>query len=83
MKQTQARIPQIVTAVTLAALLAACGSPANPPQSPTNDTPPPPLTTSDGKTIGADEVAPAQKLEQGLQFDSRDGAKPATTPARD
>ena len=82
MDQRQARIPLIATLVTLAALLAACGAPANPPQSPTNDTQPP-VTTSDGKTIGADEMPPAQKLEQGPLLDSRDGAKPAATPAHE
>lgn len=83
MTSRQARIPVIATAVTLAALLSACASPAYPPQSPTNDTQPSSPTTSDGKPIGADEMPPAQKLEQGPLLDSRDGAKPAATPARD
>jgi len=43
----------ISIAATLAALLAACGAPATPPQSPTNDVQPPATTTGDGKVIGA------------------------------
>ena len=70
----------IATAVTLAALLAACGAPANPPQSPINDTRPPATTTSDGKVIGADEVSPGQKLEEGPKLDSRSGIEPAAKP---
>jgi len=83
MNQRHARIRLIATAVTLAALLAACGSPASPPQSPINDTQPPTPRTSDGKIVGADEVPPAQKLEEGPKLDSRDGVKPAATPAHD
>ncbi|HXK19701.1 MAG TPA: hypothetical protein VNG33_17945 [Polyangiaceae bacterium] len=83
MNQRLARIPLIATAVTLAALLAACGSPTNPPQTPTNDPQPPAPTTGDGKTIGADGVPPAQKLQEGPKLDSRDGVKPAATPAHD
>lgn len=70
----------ISTAVTLAALVAACGAPANPPQSPINDTRPPATTTSDGKVIGADEVPPGQKLEEGPKLDSREGIQPASKP---
>jgi hypothetical protein len=71
------------TAATLATLLAACGSPSTPPQSPTNDTQPSSLTTSDGKTVGADGVAPAQKLQEGPKLDSRHGVEPAATPPRE
>jgi hypothetical protein len=78
-----ARISLIASAVTLAALLAACGSPANPPQSPINDAQPPAPRTGDGKMIGADEVSPAQKLEEGPQLNSREGVKPAATPPHD
>ena len=67
----------------LSALLTACGSPANPPQSPTNDNTPPTTTTGDGKVIGADEVPPAQKLQEGPTLDSKDGLKPAAQPGHD
>ena len=77
------RISYIATGVTLSVLLAACGSPATPPQSPSNDVQPPATTTGDGKVIGADQVPPAQKLEEGPQLDSRDGVKPAAAPARE
>jgi hypothetical protein len=73
----------ISIAVTLATLLAACGAPATPPQSPSNDVQPPATTTSDGKVIGADGVPPGQKLEEGPKLDSRDGLKPAATPPRE
>jgi hypothetical protein len=69
-------ISLIVTAV----LLSACGSPSTPAHSPTNDVQPPATTTGDGKVMGADQVPPAQKLEQGPKLDSRDGAEPAATP---
>jgi hypothetical protein len=74
------RIHHLSIALPLSALLAACGSPANPPQSPSNDIQPPATTTGDGKVIGADGVPPAQKLEEGPKLDSRDGVKPAATP---
>jgi len=80
MNQQQARISLIATALTLAALLAACGSPATPAQSPSNDSQSPPQTTSDGEAIGADRVPPGQKLEEGPKLDSKDGVKPAATP---
>jgi hypothetical protein len=70
----------ISTAVTLAALIAACGAPSNPPQSPITDTRPPATTTSDGTVIGADEVPPGQKLEEGPKLDSRNGIQPASKP---
>lgn len=77
------RTPLLLAAVTLATLLAACGSPATPPQSPNNDVQPPATTTGDGKVMGADQVSPAQKLQEGPKLDSRDGVQPATTPPRD
>ena len=69
--------------VSVALLLAACGAPASPPQSPTNDVQPPATTTGDGQVVGADGVPPAQKLEEGPSLDSRDGVKPAATPPRE
>ena len=74
------RITCIASAVTLATLVAACGSPATPPQSPSNDVQPPATTIGDGKVMGADQVPPGQKLQEGPKLDSRDGVKPATTP---
>lgn len=69
------RISILATAV----LLSACGSPS-PVRSPTNDVQPPSTTPGDGKVIGADQVSPAEKLEEGPKLDSHDGPKPATTP---
>lgn len=69
--------------LALTTLVLACGSPSNPPQSPTNDVRPPTTTTGDGKVLGADEVSPAQKLEQGPQLHSNEGLKPAATPAKE
>jgi len=83
MNQRQARISLIATALTLAALLAACGSPGTPPQSPSNESQSPPPTTSDGETIGADRIPPGQKLQEGPKLDSKDGLKPAATPPRE
>lgn len=65
-----------------AVLLSACGSPS-PAQSPTNDVHPPATTPGDGKVIGADQVPPAEKLEQGPKLDTRDGIEPAATPAHE
>jgi hypothetical protein len=76
-------IARISIALTLGSVLAACGSPASPPQSPTNDAQPPATSPGDGKVIGADQVSPAQKLEQGPTLDSRDGVEPAQTPPRE
>lgn len=76
-------IPRVSPVLAAALLLAACGSPGNPPQSPTNDNTPPTTTTGDGKVLGADEVPPGQKLEQGPKLDSREGLKPAATPGHD
>ena len=61
--------------------LAACApSPAAPPKTPTNDAEPPATTTSDGEVIGADRVAPAEKLRQGVSVDTNSGVKPAEHP---
>lgn len=71
---------QTSMAVTLVALLAACGAPGKPPQSPVNDTQPPSTSPGDGKVIGADGMSPSQKLEEGPTLGSQDGIKPAATP---
>ena len=52
----------------IGALLCACAAePAQnrPFRSPTRDYPHPPVQTSDGEVVGADRIAPADKLEQG------------------
>ena len=77
-KRRMTRIALFSSALTLATLLAACGSPATPPQSPTNDAQGP--TTSDGEAVGADRVPPAQKLQEGPKLDSKHGVEPAATP---
>ena len=77
------RIIATTAFVTLAALCGACRAPANPPQSPTNDTQPPTTTTGNGEVLGADRVPPASKLEQGPKLDSKDGIKPASKPSGD
>lgn len=77
------RFAPLSVALAFSSLLLACGSPANPPQSPTNDTQPPTTTTGDGKVLGADEVPPGQKLEQGPKLDSSGGLTPATTPPKE
>jgi len=77
------RINPICMTLVIALSLAACGAPASAPRSPTNDVQPPATTTGDGKVMGADNVPPAQKLEEGPTLDSRDGLKPAATPTRD
>lgn len=68
-------------ALALLLVVGACGAPGNPPQSPVNDHQPPATSPGDGKMIGADQVPPGQKLEEGPQLDTRDGVKPAATPA--
>lgn len=72
---------RFISATAIATLLAACGAPAGAPQSPTNDVQPPATTTGDGEVVGADRVPPGQKLEEGPKLDTRDGVKPAATPA--
>ncbi len=65
----------------LLALLGACAPPgASPPKSPTSDVQPPTTTTGNGEIMGADHVAPGQKLEEGVKLDSKDGLKPAAPP---
>ncbi len=65
----------------VAVVLGACAPPgATPPKSPTNDVQPPTTTTGDGEIMGADHVAPGQKLEEGPQINSREGVKPAAQP---
>ena len=77
------RIIAMTALVTLAAQGGACRAPANPPQSPTNDTQPPTTTTGNGEVLGADRVPPATKLEEGPKLDSKDGLKPAAKPSGD
>ena len=67
--------------LALSMLLGACGEP--PPKSPTNDVQPPTTTTGSGEVMGADRVAPGQKLQEGPKLDSQDGIKPAETPPGD
>jgi hypothetical protein len=75
---TDSRTIQCLLALSL--LLGACGQPKSPTKSPTNDVQPPTTTTGNGEVMGADRVAPAQKLEQGPKLDSQDGVQPAATP---
>ena len=79
-KRRMTRIALFSAAVTLAALLAACGAPANPPQSPGNGAQASMPTTSDGEPVGADRVPPGQKLQEGPKLDSKHGIEPAATP---
>lgn len=61
-------------ALALAASLVGCSAPGRPPQSPTNDTPPPVTNTGDGKLLG---VAPdAPQAPEGPKLDSKDGKEP-------
>jgi len=71
------RAAYVFTAVL--ALLSASCSPASsdaPLRSPTRDYPGPPPTTSDGEVIGADEVPPGDRLEEG----ARGGNESALSP---
>jgi hypothetical protein len=63
-----------------ALVLAACG-PSSPSKSPTNDVTPPTTNTGDGEVMGADRMAPGDKLDQGPKLDSNEGLKPADKPA--
>jgi hypothetical protein len=63
-------------------LALACG-PASPTKTPTHDVTPPTTNTGDGEVMGADRVAPGQKLEQGPQLDSREGLKAAPKPGEE
>ncbi|RYZ02675.1 MAG: hypothetical protein EOO73_30920 [Myxococcales bacterium] len=62
-------------------LLALACVPSSPSKSPTNDVTPPTTNTGDGEVMGADRVAPAQKLDQGPKLDSSEGLQPAPKPA--
>jgi hypothetical protein len=66
--------------LALSLLLGACGQPNGPTKSPTNDVQPPTTTTGNGEVMGADRVAPGQKLQEGPKLDSKDGIQPAATP---
>lgn len=61
-------------------LLGACGQPGSPSKSPTNDVQPPTTTTGNGEVMGADRVAPGQKLGEGPKLDSQQGLQPASKP---
>ena len=65
--------------VTLLLGAASC-APRSPAQPPTNDTQPPATDPGSGDVMGADNVAPAQKLQEGPKLDSQDGVKPAEKP---
>jgi hypothetical protein len=45
-------------------------------RSPTRDYPPPPSRTSDGQVVGADNVTPDEKLEQGPRAGSDEQLSP-------
>lgn len=65
----------------LVVALGACAPPrATPPKSPGNDVQPPTTTTGNGEIMGADRVAPGQKLEEGPKVDSNAGLQPAARP---
>jgi hypothetical protein len=58
----------------------ACG-PSSPTKTPpTHDVTPPTTNTGDGEVMGADRVAPGQKLNQGPKLDSSKGLQPAPKP---
>jgi hypothetical protein len=61
-------------------MLGACGPQNSPTKSPANDVQPPTTTTGNGEVMGADRVAPGQKLEEGPKLDAQDGIKPASKP---
>ena len=69
-------------AITLLLGLSAC-APPSPAQPPTNDTQPPATDPGSGDVMGADNVSPAQKLEEGPKLDAKDGLKPAETPPKE
>lgn len=69
----------VITVLLPALVLLACG-PSSPSKSPTNDVTPPTTNTGDGEVMGADRVAPGDKLNQGPQLDSNEGLKPAEKP---
>jgi hypothetical protein len=71
----------LISRCLVVALLAACAPPnATPPKSPGNDVQPPTTTTGNGEIMGADRVAPGQKLQEGVKVDSHEGIQPAAQP---
>lgn len=82
----QRRAALLLAAISL--LLSCAAQPASerPLRSPTRDYPAPPAQTSDGEVVGADRMAPADKLEQGPTTDglapgwSLDEGKPKYNP---
>ena len=68
-------LAHVVVFASLLAALPSCleTSGPGPLRSPSNDYRPPPPTTADGQVIGADRVAPAEKLTQGA---TSNGAAP-------
>ena len=80
MKPNAARATIAVLALlTIALGLAAC-APRTPAQPPTNDVQPPATEPGSGDVMGADQVPPAQKLEEGPKLDAGEGIKPAEKP---
>lgn len=67
MGQSKAIVPW--AAVLAASIAWACAStnPDAPLRSPTQDYPPPPPRESDGRTMGADNIPPGERLEQGAR----------------
>ena len=81
---TRTSLFSLTVASSLFGLVMACSTPSSPARSPNNnDVQPPTTTTGDGKVIGADEVPPAQKLEQSPRLDAKEGFKPAATPGHE
>lgn len=72
---------KILRASFAALLLSTACAPRTPAQPPTNDTQPPATDPGSGDVMGADNVSPAQKLEEGPKLDSQEGIKPAEKPA--
>ena len=80
-----------ILVLSFALLSVGCGGrPADaPPRSPSLDYPPPPVETSDGQVVGADRMAPGDKLASGARVgvggvvpaDSR-RSEPKTTPPK-
>src|SRR6187402_785802 len=63
---------QLAILPIVGALLLSCASQTaqeRPFRSPTRDYPPPPAQTSDGEVVGADRMAPADKLQTGPTTD--------------
>jgi hypothetical protein len=69
-----------VRLVPALSFVVACGAPGGTDvRSPSRDYPPPPAHTSDGEVLGADRVAPGDKLDTGPRAGSG-GVKPAESP---